>query len=109
MTNPKFKVKKNDTVQVLTGKDKGRTGKVLKVIPSEARVVVEGVNVVKRHTKPRMGNEGGIVTKESTIHISNVALLDPKSGKPTRVGYKVENGTKTRVAKKSGAVIEQSK
>jgi large subunit ribosomal protein L24 len=109
MTNPKFKVKKNDTVQVLTGKDKGRTGKVLKVIPSEARVVVEGMNVVKRHTKPSMGNQGGIVTKENTIHISNVALLDPKSGKPTRVGYRVDNGIKTRVAKKSGAVIEQSK
>jgi large subunit ribosomal protein L24 len=109
MTAPKFKVKKNDIVQVLTGKDKGRTGKILKLIPSEARIIVEGVNIVKRHTKPSMGNEGGIVTKESTIHVSNVALLDPTSGKPTRVGYKIENGTKTRVAKKSGAVIEQSK
>ncbi len=99
------KIKKNDTVQVLAGKDKGRTGKILKVLVDDQRVLVEGVNIVKRHTKQSATSQGGIVAKESSIHVSNVALLDPKSGKPTRVGFKINNGQKVRVAKASGSEI----
>ena len=105
----KLKIKKGDRVVVITGKDKGKTGEVLRVIPDEARVVVQGVNVVKRHTRPVMGNPGGIVEKEGTIHISNVAHIDPKENKPTRVGYKtLEDGRKVRVAKRSGEVLDRA-
>lgn len=103
------KIKKGDRVQVLTGRDKGRRGEVLRVDPTEMRALVAGVNMVKRHTKPRgMGQPGGIVEKEATIDLSNVALLDPSSDKPTRVGFKVlEDGRKVRVARPSGEVIDR--
>jgi large subunit ribosomal protein L24 len=105
----KLKIKKGDRVVVITGKDKGRTGEVLKVIPKENRVVVQGINVVKRHTRPAMGNPGGIVEKEGTIHVSNVAHIDPKDNKPTRVGYKtLEDGRKVRVARRSGEVLDRA-
>lgn len=105
---PKVHVKKGDKVVVIAGKDKSKSGTVLAVYPSEQRVLVEGVNIVKRHTKPNPKNpEGGIVEKEAPIHVSNVLLADPKTGKPTRVGYKLlEDGTKVRVAKKSGETID---
>jgi large subunit ribosomal protein L24 len=103
----KLKIRKGDKVVVITGKDKGKTGEVLRVLPKDARLVVQGVNMVKRHTKPAMGNPGGIVEKEATIHISNVAHIDPKSNKPTRVGYKaLQDGRKVRVAKRSGEVLD---
>lgn len=108
MTQPKFKIKKGDKVVVLTGKSKGTTGEVLKVMPAEQRVLVQGVNVVKKHQAPSQLNpQGGIQNVERPIHISNVALADPKSGKATRVGYKMlKDGKKVRVARKSGEVIE---
>jgi len=100
------KIKKGDTVVVLAGKDKGKVGEVKKVLVEENRVVVEGINLVKRHERPSMTNAGGITTKEAPIHRSNVALADPKDGKATRVGFKVSNdGSKQRVAKRSGEVI----
>ena len=105
------KIKKGDSVIVLTGKDKGRKGTVTKVMPTENRVLVQGVNMVQRHTRPSQANpNGGIVHKEASLHISNVAIADPSSGKPTRVGFKIakdSTGTdkKVRVAKKSGEVI----
>ena len=100
------KIKKGDRVVVLAGKDKGRQGEVLKVLPKEDRVVVGGVNMVKRHTRPTQADpQGGIRNKEATLHISNVAYVDPKSGEPTRVGFRVEEGKKVRFAKKSGEVI----
>ena len=106
---PKLKIKKGDRVVVITGKDKGKTGEVLKVLPQDNRVIVQGVNVVKRHTRPAMGNPGGIVEKEATIHLSNVAHIDPKENKPTRVGYKtLEDGRKVRVAKRSGEVLDRA-
>jgi large subunit ribosomal protein L24 len=93
-------------VIVLTGRDKGRQGAVLKVLPKESRVVVEGLNIVHRHTRPTQGDpQGGIKTKEAALHISNVAIVDPKSGGATRVGFRVEDGKKVRFAKKSGEVI----
>jgi large subunit ribosomal protein L24 len=105
------RIRKDDTVIVIAGKDKGRQGRVLKVLPKDERVVVEGVNLVKRHTKPDMANpQGGVISKEASLHISNVALRDPKSGKPTRVAYKfVGEGAqrrKVRVAKGSGVQID---
>ncbi|WP_232699806.1 50S ribosomal protein L24 [Brevibacillus daliensis] len=102
-------VKKGDTVIVITGKDKGKEGQVLAAFPKKDRVLVEGINLVKKHARPSQANpQGGIVTQEAAIHVSNVSLIDPKSGKPTRVGYKVlENGNKVRVAKKSGEVIDK--
>ena len=104
---PKLKIKKGDNVVVISGRDKGRTGEVLRVFPSEERVIVQGVHVAKRHTKPRMGEPGGIVEKELTIHISNIAHIDPKSQKPTRVGFKtLEDGRKVRYAKRSGEVLD---
>ncbi|HEY0523823.1 MAG TPA: 50S ribosomal protein L24 [Stellaceae bacterium] len=103
----KLKIKKGDKVVVITGKDKGKTGEVVKVDPKESRVTVQGVNVVKRHTRPQMGNPGGIVEKEAPLHVSNVAHVDPKDGKPTRVGYKMlEDGRKVRVARRSGEVLD---
>ena len=102
------KIRKGDRVQVLTGKDKGRQGEVIRVMPTEGRALVQGVNLVKKHEKPQgMGRPGGIQEKEAGIHLSNLALLDPKSGKPTRVGFKVlEDGKKVRVAKASGEVLD---
>ncbi len=100
------KIKKGDSVIVLTGKDKGRKGTVTKVLPEDGRVLVQGVNMVQRHTRPSQTNpNGGIVRKEASLHISNVAIADPSSGKPTRVGFKIEGDKKVRVAKKSGEVI----
>jgi large subunit ribosomal protein L24 len=101
------KIRKGDKVRVLTGRDKGRDGQVLKVLPKENRAVVQGVNMVSRHTKQSARNEGGIVAKEGPIDLSNLALLDPASGKPTRVGFKtLEDGRKVRIAKGSGEVID---
>jgi large subunit ribosomal protein L24 len=104
----KLKIKKGDNVVVISGRDKGRTGEVLRVFPAEGRVVVQGVNIAKRHTKPRMGEPGGILEKELPLHVSNVAHIDPASGKPTRVGYKrLDDGRKVRVARRSGEVIDR--
>lgn len=102
------KIKKGDYVVVLTGKDKGKKGEVVRAIPSADRVVVQGVNMVKRHTRPTQMSGGGIVEKEASIHVSNVAHVDPKDGKPTRVGFKtLEDGRKVRVAKLSGEVLDK--
>lgn len=102
-------VKKGDTVIVIAGKDKGKKGRVLAAYPKKDRVLIEGINLVKKHARPSQANpQGGIVTQEAPIHVSNVSLIDPKSGKPTRIGYKVlDNGTKVRIAKKSGEVIDK--
>lgn len=103
----KFKIRKGDTVIVRTGRDKGKRGDVLKVLPSENRVIVQGVNVVKRHTKPSPQGAGGIVEKEASIHISNVAHIDPKNDSATRVGFKfLDDKRKVRFAKRSGEVID---
>ena len=101
---PKMKIKKGDKVEVLTGKDKGKRGEVLRVYPEKNKVVVEGVAIAKRHVKPNAANQqGGIVEAEAAIDASNVALIDPKDDKPTRVGYAFkEDGTKVRVSKRSG-------
>ncbi len=106
--NNKLHVKKEDAVIVITGKDKGKKGRVIAAYPRQNRVLVEGVNMVSKHQKPTQQNpQGGILSQEAAIHVSNVMLLDPKSGKPTRVGYKVlENGNKVRIAKKSGEAID---
>jgi len=105
---PKMKVKKGDTVVVISGRDKGKSGEVLRVLPADRRLVVQGVHIARRHTKARMGDPGGIVDKELTIDVSNVAHVDPQSGKPTRVGYKIlENGRKVRVARRSGEVLDK--
>lgn len=103
----KLKIRKGDKVQVVTGRDKGKQGEVTKVLPSEHKVVVSGVNVAKRHTRPTQFAAGGIIEKELPIDISNVAHLDPKDGKPTRVGFKIEGDKKVRVAKRSGQSIDQ--
>lgn len=104
----KLKIKKGDRVIVTTGRSKGKTGDVLKVMPKENRAIVQGVNMVKRHEKPKMGAEGGIVEKEGPIHISNLAHVDPKGGGATRVGYKIlEDGRKVRFAKRSGEMIDR--
>ncbi len=104
---PKLKIKKGDHVVVITGKDKGKKGEVLKVIPEENRAVVKGVAMVRRHQRQTAAQEGGIITKEAPIHISNLALEDPKDGKPTRVGYKfLRDGRKVRFARRSGEVID---
>lgn len=103
----KMKIQKGDSVVILTGRDKGAKGEVLNVIPSERRVVVQGVNKVKKHNKPTQFSAGGIEEKELSIHVSNVALADPKTGKATRVGYKtLKDGKKVRVAKASGETVE---
>ena len=104
---PKRNIRKGDRVIVLTGRDKGKRGEVLRVYPTEQRVLVQGVMMVKRHNRASARAEGGIVTKEAPIHISNVSLIDPTSDRPTRVGYKVmEDGRKVRVARRSGEVID---
>ena len=101
------KIRKGDKVVVLTGRDKGRTGEVLEVRPTEGRALVRGINIVKRHQRQTPQQQGGIVSKELPIQVSNLALIDPKDGKPTRVGYKtLGDGKKVRVAKRSGEVID---
>jgi len=101
------KIKKGDKVAVLTGRDKGKTGEVTKLIPAENRALVSGVNLVKRHQRPTQTDPGGIKTQEAAIAISNLAILDPKDDKPTRVGFKtLEDGRKVRVAKRSGELID---
>ncbi|MFO7263077.1 MAG: 50S ribosomal protein L24 [Bacillaceae bacterium G1] len=102
-------VKTGDMVKVIAGKDKGKTGRILKAFPKKQRVLVEGVNLVKKHTKPSQANpQGGIIEQEAPIHVSNVMPLDPKTGEPTRVGYKVlPNGKKVRIAKKSGEPLDK--
>ena len=102
----KFKIKSGDTVRVMSGKDRGKTGTVLKVIRDKDRVLVEGVNMVTKRVKPTAENpQGGLVEKEAPIHISNVMLVDPKKGVPTRVGYKIKDGKKVRYSKKTGEEI----
>lgn len=101
------KIKKGDKVVVLAGRDKGRTGEVIQVMPKEERALVRGVNIVKRHQRQTANQEGGIISKEGPIHLSNIAIADPKDGKPTRVGFQVlEDGSKARVAKRSGEKID---
>ena len=101
------KIKKGDKVVVLTGRDKGKTGEVVQVMPTEERALVRGVNLVKRHQRQTGTQEGGIITKEAPLHLSNLAYVDPKDGKPTRVGFKVlEDGRKVRFAKRSGEQID---
>ncbi len=101
------KIKKGDKVVVLAGRDKGKAGEVLKVLPKDNRAVVRGVNLVKRHTKQSAQSEGGIISKEATIDLSNIAIADPKDGKATRVGFKVlDDGRKVRFAKRSGDLID---
>jgi large subunit ribosomal protein L24 len=101
------KIKKGDRVIVTTGRDKGKKGEVIKVFPSESRALVSGVNIVKRHQRQTQTQQGGIVQKESTIHLSNLAHVDPKSGDASRVGFKfLKDGRKVRFAKKSGEVID---
>ncbi|MDP3546343.1 MAG: 50S ribosomal protein L24 [Phreatobacter sp.] len=100
-------MKKGDKVVVLAGRDKGRTGEVIQVMPTESRALGRGVNIVKRHQRQSQTQEGGIISKESPIHLSNLAYADPKTGKPTRIGFKVlADGKKVRVAKKSGETID---
>lgn len=103
----KLKLKKGDRVEVIAGRDKGKKGEVLKVIPKENRAIVQGVNIVQRHQRQTASEQGGIVRKEATIHVSNLALVDPESGSATRVGFKtLDDGRKVRFAKKSGEVID---
>ncbi|MGB3391340.1 MAG: 50S ribosomal protein L24 [Pseudaminobacter sp.] len=100
------KIRKGDKVVVLAGKDKGRSGEVVRVMPKDDKAIVRGVNLIRRHQKQTQSQEGGIITKEAPIHLSNIALADPKDGKPTRVGFQVQkDGKKVRVAKRSGEVI----
>jgi large subunit ribosomal protein L24 len=102
-----MKIRKGDRVKVITGRSKGKVGDVLRVMPAEQRVVVSGVNMIKRHTKPGRTDAGGIVEREAAIHVSNVAILDPKSDKPTKVGFKfLEDGRKVRVAR-SGETLDR--
>ena len=104
---PKLKVKKGDKVIVLAGRDKGKTGEILRVMPMESRVLVQGVQMIKRHQRPTQTTPGGINEFEAPLHASNVALIDPKTSQPTRVGYKkLDDGRKVRFAKRSGEVID---
>ena len=103
-----MKIRKGDRVKVIAGRSKGKVGDVLRVLHAEERVVVSGVNVIKRHTKPTRDQQGGIIEREAAIHVSNVALLDPKSDKPTKVGFKfLEDGRKVRFARASGETIDR--
>jgi len=107
MTN-KLTIRKGDRVKVIAGRSKGKVGDVLRVLPAEQRVVVSGVNVIKRHTKPSRAESGGIIEREAAIHVSNVALLDPKSEKPTKIGFRfLEDGRKVRFARASGETIDR--
>lgn len=104
----KLKMKKGDKVVVLTGKDKGKTGEVLRMVPKDNRAIVQGVNMIKRHTRPTQSHPGGIIEKEASIDVSNLAHVDPKDDKPTRVGVKVlKDGRRVRYAKRSGEVIDK--
>jgi len=106
-SGPKLKIRKGDKVVVLTGKDKGRKGEVIKVLPKQNRALVAGVNMVKRHQRPSQTDPGGIIEKEALMNVSNLALVDPKTGAATRVGYKfLDNGRKVRFARKSGEIID---
>lgn len=101
------KIKKGDKVVLLTGRDKGRSGEVVRVMPAEERAIVRGVNMVRRHQRQTQTQEGGIISKEASIHLSNLAVADPKDGKPTRVAFKIlDDGRKVRVAKRSGETID---
>jgi len=100
------KIRKGDKVIVLTGRDKGRSGEVIEVRPDQGRALVRGINMVKRHQRQTAQQEGGIISKEGSIHLSNLAVADPKDGKPTRVGFKIQDGRKIRIAKRSGAEID---
>jgi large subunit ribosomal protein L24 len=105
---PKLKVKKGDKVVVLAGRDKGKRGEILKMFPDDNKAVVRGVNVVRRHQKQSGAKEGGIISKEAPIHVSNIAIEDPKDGEPSRVGYRIlEDGRKVRFAKRSGELIDE--
>jgi large subunit ribosomal protein L24 len=107
MTQPKLKIKKGDRVHVITGRDKGKSGEVLQVFPHENRALVQGVNVVRRHQKQSPQQDGGVISKEAPIHISNIAVEDPESGLPSRIGYKfTDEGRKVRIAKRSGEAID---
>ena len=102
-----MRVKKGDTVKVLSGKDKGKTGEVLEITPKENKVVVKGVNIIKKHVKPRkQGEEGGIISMEGAMHVAKVAVVCPKCGKATKIGYSEEKGEKVRVCKKCGAKLK---
>jgi large subunit ribosomal protein L24 len=100
------KIRKGDKVVVLAGKDKGRTGEVIRMMPKDDQAIVRGINMVRRHQRQSQSQEGGIISKEAPIHVSNIAVADPKDGKPTRVGFEVKDGKKVRVAKRSGATID---
>ena len=101
------KIKKGDKVVVLAGRDRGRSGEVIRMYPVEQRALVRGINMVKRHQKQSPRAEGGIISKEAAIHLSNIAVADPKDGKPTRVGFKIHaDGKKVRIAKRSGVEID---
>jgi large subunit ribosomal protein L24 len=103
----KLKLKKGDNVVVISGRERGKKGEILKIFPSERRALVTGVNMVRRHTRPTSTNPGGIIDKEAALHLSNLAIEDPKTGEPTRVGFKnLEDGRKVRIAKASGEVID---
>lgn len=103
-----MKIKKGDRVKVIAGRSKGKVGDVIRALPGESRVVVSGVNMIKRHTKPGRTEQGGIIEREAAIHVSNVALLDPKSDKPTKVGFKfLEDGRKVRFARASGETLDR--
>ncbi len=107
-TAPKMKIKKGDKVIVLAGRDKGKTGEVLKVMPKERRVLVQGVQIIKRHQRPTQTTPGGINEFEAPLHVSNVALADPKTDQATRVGYKtLDDGRKVRIARRSGEVVDR--
>jgi large subunit ribosomal protein L24 len=102
------KIKKGDKVVVLAGRDKGRSGEVVQVMPKEERALVRGVNMVKRHQRQTVSQEGGIISKEGPIHLSNLGMADPKDGKPTRVGFRIlDDGRKVRFAKRSGEVLDR--
>ncbi|WP_077623974.1 50S ribosomal protein L24 [Sediminibacillus massiliensis] len=101
-------VKKGDKVQVIAGKDKGKQGTILEAYPKKDRVLVEGINIVKKHAKPSQDNpQGGILNQEASIHVSNVMPIDPKTGEPTRVGFEERDGKKVRIAKKSGEALDK--
>lgn len=109
MSKAKLQVRKGDRIVVIAGKDKGKKGLILEAYPSKGRVLVEGVNMMKRHTRPNQANpQGGVVEREAPIHASNVMIVDPKSGEPTRIGKKIlKDGTKVRYAKKSGEILDK--
>jgi large subunit ribosomal protein L24 len=107
---PKMKIRKNDSVVVISGKDRGTRGRVLQVMPSTSRILVEGVNIIKRHTKanPQKNIQGGVVERESMIHVSNVMIYDPDTEKPSRIGSKIlQDGSRVRIARRSGAVLDK--